>query len=387
MAKKRVRHCRRNVLAGIAAAAGFAAVARVPGVDAGGPGTATTAPADITDITAIPSLGALAASRGILFGTAFDIESIGTPAEAALYRHHARILTTDLAMKFAILRPEEGPARFENADRLVAWAALAGIPLRGHCLVWNEGNPDWLSKLTAARRAYWLDRHIDEVMGRYAGRLHSWDVVNEPFWPGHGKSGGFRDGPWLDALGPDYVVRAMKRARAADPGATLVINEAGPEWENPWGPAEPFRDGLLKLIDRVQESGTTVDAVGLQCHWFPDFRFDETSFRAYVRKLAAKVRSVYLTELDVDDARIRGDIATRDRAVADRFRQLVTAALSEPAIAAIITWQMADAANWITRETRMWGALGRPPRPTPFDEHYRPKAAYYALAEAFATRR
>lgn len=364
---------RRTVLAGLAAT-GIAVPTRTR-LKAGGSATA--------DIASHASLGQLAAARGVLFGTAFDIESIDHPREAALYRHHARILTTDLSLKFALLRPEEGPARFANADRLVAWAAAAGIPLRGHCLIWNDGNPPWLSKLSAARRAYWLDRHIDEVMGRYAGRLHSWDVVNEPFWPGHGKPGLFRDGPWLSALGPGYVARAIRRAASVDPGTRLVINEAGPEWDYAWGDTAPTRQALLNLLDAVGSAGGRVDAVGLQCHWLKDFRFDAANFRAYIRQLATKVREVYLTELDVDDYRIDGTPAARDTSVAERFAAVVGAALKEPAVSTIITWQMADGASWITRDPRMWRSPDRPPRPTPFDADYRPKAAYRALAETF----
>ncbi|MBX9927261.1 MAG: endo-1,4-beta-xylanase [Hyphomicrobiaceae bacterium] len=366
---------RRHLLTGAAAAVASPAIACLPA-------SAQT----FADIAAVPSLGAIAAARGVLFGTAFDVETLDTPRDAALYRHHARILTTDLTFKFGALRPLEGPAKFDNADRLVAWAAVAGIPLRGHALVWNEFNPPWVSKLSSARRAYWLDRHIDEVAGRYAGRLHSWDVVNEPFWPGHGKPGGFRDGPWLDAMGPDYVVRAMQRARAADPTATLAINEAGPEWENPFGPTKPYREGLLSLIDRVQQAGVTVDAVGLQCHWFPDFEFNPANFRAHIQALSKKVRSVYLTEIDVNDGRIDGDIATRDTEVARRYRLLVETALKEPSVTAIITWQLSDNASWIVREPKLWATPSRAPRPLPFDASQRPKPAYHALAAAFAGR-
>ena len=167
----------------------------------------------------MPSLGALAAERGVLFGTAIDTDTLADPARAALYRHHARILTTDIALKFGTLRPQEGPADFAAADALVDFAFRAGIPLRGHCLIWNDWQPEWVHKLSAQRCTCWLDRHIDEVVGRYAGRLHSWDVVNEPFWPDHGKPGAFRDGPWYAAMGQSYVLRALKRARGRSGGA------------------------------------------------------------------------------------------------------------------------------------------------------------------------
>ena len=71
----------------------------------------------------VASLGELAAKRGIAFGTAIDTDTLDKPAQAELYRLQARIFTSDNAMKFGSLRPEEGPARFEEADRLVAFAA------------------------------------------------------------------------------------------------------------------------------------------------------------------------------------------------------------------------------------------------------------------------
>jgi endo-1,4-beta-xylanase len=362
----------------------------VLGVMAGGlapatrPSLATPAPADIT---AVPSLGALAATRGVLFGTAIDIDTLADPRRATLYRRHARILTTDNAMKFGSLRPQEGAADFTHADALVDFAARAGIPLRGHCLIWNEWQPDWVHKLSNARRAYWLDRHIDEVVGRYAGRLQSWDVVNEPFWPGHKRPGGFRNGPWFAALGPGYVIRALKRAQAADPTGRIAINEAGPEWEDVWGPSAPYRRGLLRLIDEAQHAGVRLDGVGLQCHWFPEFTFDPALFRGYLRELARRKVEITLSEIDVNDARFTGDTASRDAQVAARYTTLVTAALAEPAVAAIITWQLCDSASWLMGEPKLWGAPNRSPRPLPFDADLAPKAAYYALAKAFQSAR
>jgi endo-1,4-beta-xylanase len=351
-------------------------------------GLAVAAPASLSaapdDITAHPSLGAIAARRGLVFGTAFDLETLANPRQGDLYRHHARILTSDNSMKFGSLRPQEGPANFADADRLVGFAAAAGLPLRGHNLIWNDWVPPWVAQLSSARCAYWLDRHIDEVVGRYAGRLHSWDVVNEPFWPGHGKPGGYRDGPWLAAMGPDYVARAFKRARAADPTVKLVLNEAGPEWETVWGPSKPYRVGLLRLIDDLQSQGIRLDAVGLQGHWFPEFTFDAGRFGAYLRELGRRGIDIYLSELDINDRNFTGDIASRDGQVAERYRQFLTPVLAEPAVKAIITWQLSDNASWIVGDPKMWRSPNRAPRPLPFDADQRPKAAYHTLARLLA---
>ncbi len=331
-----------------------------------------------------PSLGEIAAKRGLLFGTAIDADTMADAAQADLYRHHARIFTADNLMKFGSLRPQEGPANFALADELVAFAARANIPLRGHNLIWNDWVPDWVTKLSSARTAYWLDRHIDEVVGRYAGKLHSWDVVNEPFWPMHGNPGGYRSGPWYAAMGKDYVVRAMKRARAADPTGKIVLNEAGPEWEDAWGPTQPVRDGLLQLVTQIQDAGVTLDAVGLECHWFPQFTFDPGRFGATLHALGARGVSIYLTELDVNDGALAGDQAERDRQVGERFAAVITAALKEPKVEAILTWELADGASWLTYEPKLWGPNAQKPRPLPFDAALQPKAAYHAIAKALA---
>lgn len=333
----------------------------------------------------VASLGELAARRGLLFGTAIDMDSLANSDQAALYVHHARIFTADNVMKFGSLRPQEGPANFDAADRLVDFAARHSIPLRGHNLIWNDWVPPWVSTLSATRIAYWLDRHIDEVVGRYAGKLHSWDVVNEPFFPMHRNPGGFRSGPWYSAMGSDYVVRALKRARAADPTGKIFINEAGPEWENPWGPAKPYRDGLLHLITQVQDAGVKLDGVGLECHWFPQFTFNADHFTGYLHALAARGVSIYVTELDINDGGLSGTEAERDAQVAGRFVQVINAALKEPKVEGIILWQLSDNASWLMGEPKLWGPHARRPRPLPFDHNFQPKPAYDAIAKAFST--
>ena len=329
-------------------------------------------------------LGEIAASRGILFGTAFDADMLTEPKVRELYLHHARIFTADNFMKFGSLRPNEGLADFTFADKILDLATQHNIPVRGHNLIWNEWNPDWVRKLSSMRAEYWLDRHIDEVVGHYAGKLHSWDVINEPLWPQHGLAGGYRNGPWYAAMGEDYVLRAMRRARAADPKGKFVINESGPEWEDMWGPTKPFRDGMLRIVDEIQQAGIGLDAVGLQCHWFPEFRFDPDRFRDYLRELASHGVAIYLTELDVGDGSLKGSTAVRDAEVARRYEQLISAALKETKVEVIQTWELTDGASWLRSEPKQFGPHGRLPRPLPFDDHFQPKAAYHAIAKILA---
>ncbi len=181
------------------------------------------------------ALGDLAGPRGLAFGSAFDRETFDDAPYAALLARECRIGTVENSLKFDWLRPDGPAADFSAADRLVDWAEANRLAPRGAALIWNDWMPPWTAALSAAEIERLLDAHIDETVGRYAGRMHGWDVVNEPFFPPHGRDGGYRMGPWFDALGPAYVARAFRRARAADPKARLFLNEAFCEQEDELG--------------------------------------------------------------------------------------------------------------------------------------------------------
>ncbi|MCX5495979.1 endo-1,4-beta-xylanase [Kaistia dalseonensis] len=332
------------------------------------------------------SLGAIAAEQGLLFGTSIASDTLADPAQAALYRREARIFTVDYAMKFGFLRPTADSFQPGEADAILAFARASAIPVRGHTLAWNESRPDWLMALSTAEMRAALDRHIDETVGYFAGQLHSWDVVNEPFWPGHRLPGHFRDGPWLDAFGEDYVTRAFKRTAAADPAARLVLNEAMTEAWTEDGAL--IRKSLLGLVDRLQHDGARLDAVGLQGHLLPQKPHDDAAFADFVAELATRKIDIYITELDVDDTVFPDDIGARDAAVAEHYRQFLTAVLAVPAVKMVITWQLADSASWYDHAAREADPdATRLPRPLPFDAHFAPKPAHGAMSAAFTARR
>ncbi|BCP51882.1 beta-xylanase [Kaistia sp. 32K] len=324
----------------------------------------------------------MAKRSGIHFGTSIAADTLLNPAQAALYRREARLFTVDWALMFAYLRPQADQFRPNGAEAILAFAATTGVPVHGHALAWNESRPDWLMKLSKAEKRKALDRHIDETVGHFAGRLPSWNVVNEPFWPGHGRPGDFRDGPWLQAFGPGYVERAFKRAQAADPKARLVLNEAMTEaWTED---GARIRKALLRLIDTLQDAGVRLDAVGLQGHLQPGRPFDDAGFADFLHEIAERKVEIWITELDVDDSSFADDIPERDAAVAARYRDFLGAVLAVPAVTTVITWQLADSASWYDHAARELDPdAARLPRPLPFDEQFRPKPAFDAMVAAF----
>lgn len=357
------------------AASGALLAAGAPGIGA----RASARPADI------PSLGAAAAAAGLLFGASAARETLDHPDYTALYRRHCRIITTDWALKFGALRPRPGVWTFGEADRLLDFAAREGMAARGHTLIWNESNPDWLRTLSARETARVFDEHIERVVSRYAGRLHSWDIVNEPFWPDHGKDGGWRNGPWLAALGPSYVTRAFRRAGAIDRHAKLTLNEAHCEIVGGWG--DGIRPRLARLVDDMLDAGVPLHAVGLQAHLKPQWGYDDDAFLGFIERLSARGLDIYLTELDVDDEAFPEDVVERDRRVAARYGNFLGAALKSPAVKLVVTWQLADRYTFLRNEEVVRQRKARfPARSLPFDDRLRPKPAAAAIAAAFAAR-
>lgn len=353
------------------AAAGLAA--------SGGRGAAVTMPLSAT-------LGDIAARGGFLFGSA-AAEAIDTDvAYRELYVTQTKLIASDVALKIGAIAPQPGPKHFERADRLLAFCNQHRIAMRGHCLVWNEWNPDWVKNMTKAERQAYFDSYIEEVVARYIGKLQSWDVVNEPFWPGHNAPGGFRVGPWYDAFGPDYIRRAFQRAAQVDPHTKLVLNEAQTERDDALGLA--VRDGLLKLVADLKQSGVKLDAVGLQGHLQPQYPHDPGRFNEFLHKLADLGVDIYITEFDVCDDVFPDDIAARDAAVAQTARQFLEPTLRHPAVKALVTWELADNYSFYRSMAKSKNPLStRLPRPLPYDDQYKPKPLWAAIASALGNAR
>jgi endo-1,4-beta-xylanase len=345
-----------------------------------------------------PSLAALAKAKGVQFGSAVGAGKAGSLTgsfEDARYRQvlidECGVLVPENELKWYVLRPDAKTFDFERADRIAAFAKAHDIALRGHTLLWHHPQwmPAWLKThdfgqgAAAANNAQaMLVEHIDRVMARYP-QIASWDVVNETIDP---KDGSIRRTVFSDAMGQEQVLDvAFHAARAAAPTTRLVYNDyMGWEAGN-----EAHRAGVLKLLEGFRKRGTPVDALGVQSHIGTEDpaspgslgRPQEKAWRAFIDEATGMGYDLLITEFDVNDRDLPGDVAVRDATTALVAKAYLDLMLDYRQTKEVLAWGMVDKYSWLQNFTPRKDGLAK--RATPYDDAYRPKPLREAMAAAF----
>lgn len=216
-------------------------------------------------------------------------------ASTEIVKRHFNTITAENVLKPQPINPQRGVYNWEPADRYVEWGEANGMTIIGHTLVWHNQTPEWFFfdenqvQNTREEQIERLREHIFTVMGRYKGRIHGWDVINELLT----EDGEIRSSYWSDIIGGEELVKlAFRFASEADPDAELYYNEY-----NAWRPSK--RDGILRLVRMLQAEGIRIDGVGMQGHWGLYYPKSEYILAA-VDSFAAVGMKVMITELDVD---------------------------------------------------------------------------------------
>jgi endo-1,4-beta-xylanase len=199
-------------------------------------------------------------------------------------------------MKAGPINPEPGVFNFEPADAFVKFGQDHNMFIVGHTLVWHNQTPEWFFKddkgnpNTKEQQLERMRSHIETVAGRYAGKVHAWDVVNEQI----GEDGAYRPTTWVNSVGNgDTLVKwAFKYASLYAPNTELYYNDF-----NAWRPAK--RDGIVRMVRMLQKEGVRIDGIGIQGHWGLNFPKNEY-IEAAIDSFASLGVKVMITELDVD---------------------------------------------------------------------------------------
>jgi endo-1,4-beta-xylanase len=315
-----------------------------------------------------------------------------SPVERALIVDQFGSVTPENCMKMQHLQPKEGQFDFEQADALVAFAQERKMQVCGHTLVWakDERTPSWmfLDGDKPASRELVLDRmrtHIKTVVGRYRGKVASWDVVNEVLDDGEPY---LRESSWQKLAGPEFVARAFEWAHEADPDALLVYNDYNVELPKK-------REKLLRLLGELRDKNVPLHAVGIQGHWEVD-RIPLKDIDALLASMKAMGLKVMVSELDLglvprgpwyaEGGKNREQVARTNplaegvppelverqaRQYAELFRLFRD---RSDAIARVTFWDLHDGRSWLNNFP--WRHAEHP---LLFDRQAKPKQAFHAV--------
>lgn len=317
------------------------------------------------------------------FGAAIEPQHIEQDADfAGLVQQQCGLLTAENAMKWNQLRPSREQFDFADADRVAAIAGRFKVPMHGHCLVWHEANPDWLASDLSPRNARaLLTSHIETVVERYAGKVASWDVVNEAVERNDRRPDGLRKSLWLEALGADYLELAFRAAHAADPKARLALADYGLEYDDePWMVEK--RGTMLILLRNLISRGVPIHVLALQGHLLGDrpAAFGQ-GLRDFLSAVADLGLEIFITELDVNDQNTPGSATQRDQAVAEIYGRFLDTVLRLPAVKSVVTWGLSD--RYTSKSWFAPRADGATVRPLPFDRDLVAKPAVARMLRAF----
>jgi endo-1,4-beta-xylanase len=329
-------------------------------------------------LPAADSLSEAAAKRGIRIGAAVQSGYIANePKYAATLAREFSMIEPEYEMLWSTIHPGVNSYNWAGADKLVDYAQRSGIPLRADHLVWHSSLPSWVTSMTSAdqlRKA--LHDHIAAVAGRYAGKVYSWEVVNEAVADG---GAGLRSSIWSQfGSGPNdfsWIEQAFRWANEADPKARLFYNDYGAE---DTGAKSNY---VYNLVKQMLADGVPIHGVGLQMHLTNNVNYpNAAALENNIQRLTDLGLEVIITEMDVRlPVNSSGVASASDLAIQSQlYGRAVAACIKFPLCTAIQTWGITDAHSWIPGTFPGTGAG------LPFDRSYQPKDAYQAMLNALS---
>ena len=340
-----------------------------------------------------------AVGKHFLMGAAINVDQTtgNDSLSTATITKHFNCIVAENCMKPEGMQPAEGKFKWRKAERFVKFGEDRGMTVIGHVLVWHSQTPDWFFKDTngnPATKEQLIERmktHILTVVGHFKGRIKGWDVVNEAIED----DGTYRQSPWYQIIGPEYIELAFRFAHEADPDAELYYNDYSMS-----NPAK--RETVCQVIRNLKSKGLRIDAVGMQSHnglTWPSMADYEASMDAF----AACGVKVMITELDLNvlpnpdsfggaevsqnfeynermDPYKRGLPVDVEKRINDRwveFFQLYKR--HEHQISRVCVWGVSDAQSWMND----WPIKGRTAYPLLFDRQYQPKAAVKEIIKLY----
>ncbi|MCL2016560.1 MAG: endo-1,4-beta-xylanase [Defluviitaleaceae bacterium] len=360
----------------------------------------------------LPSLAVLFEEHFLVGNTWSNPIQMGVGNTEDGFIHHFNAVTAENHHKPSFIAgagPDPATWNFTIQDEIVNFAETNGMAMIGHTLVWHAQSPMWLTTqadstepLTRAQAMANMELYISTVAGRYAGRIHSWDVLNEAIASSVGNfSGDWRnhirrdvnveggEQQWYAAFangadtaagegGEDFIFYAFYFARQADPNAILFYNDYNEEQPGK-------RDAIAQMVEQINERWAAhasydgrllIEGIGLQSHYHLDqWATNFNNIRPAIERFIETGVILAITELDITiGTQANPSIplsAAQELRQAEYFRRVFSYYLEfAEHIERVTIWGKADNQSW-----RAWGS------PLLFNNYLSAKEAFHAVVE------
>ena len=261
------------------------------------------------------------------------------------------MMVAENEMKMDALQPQQGQFSYGSADNLVSFAKNNKMAVRGHCLVWHQQQPGWLSSDGKKNDKGWsrkealeiMKNHITNVLTHFKGKVTEWDVVNECLDDDQSiirtNPDGYKLRPtvWQQAIGDDYIDSAFVFARKADPTIQLYLNDYDVEMQ---GKAKAV--AYYNLVKHLQAKDIPLDGVGLQCH-FSVGDVDSVKLESTIRRFGEAGLKCIITELDMG---VSSTSAANLEEQARNYRVITDIMLNNDNCPTMMVWGIKDNDSW-----------------------------------------
>lgn len=285
-----------------------------------------------------------------------------------------------------MIEPERGVYNWTGADlvsqsyrqsrpkgtdaQIVAEAKRTNSLLRGHNFCWDSQTPTYVTNITDADELKQvLQEHINAVLGRYAGDLYAFDVVNEPL----NENGTYKSNVWYDVLGESYIATALQYTRAAAPDLKLYINDYNIEGVNNKSMA------MAEVARGLLAQGAPLDGIGFESHFIGGST--PSDIAQSMKMFTDQGLDVAITELDVRVPINNFGYAVNQtwyQVQADDYANVTQTCLNNDKCVGITVWGFSDDRSWIPGVFAGQGAADL------YDLYYQPKPALGAVQGVLA---
>ena len=241
--------------------------------------------------------------------------------------------------------PERGKPDTKRVLAGAKWFVDRGIPVKGHPLTWHTVQPDWLLELSTDEVKKVQEARITREVNDFKHLIHMWDAINEavimPVFDR--KANGIT--PLCRKIGRVATIRmAFETARAADPTATLLLNDFD------------MSTAYECLIEAVLAAGIKVDVLGLQSHMHQGYWGEERTLDT-LERFSRYGLPIHFTEstimsghlmppeyVDLNDYQVTEWPTTEvgESRQAEEIVRHYKTLLSHPSVKAITYWDVAD---------------------------------------------